>query len=150
MEMSTEMTVVPPCSSERAVLEGDARCCDCVVCGAPTTTPCSRSLMWFATDDILAELSLGRSCDSPLKGGAEEMELPSCPRPRRRPRCPRGSARALLAGSRVGTKTRIVPEPLNCISAGGVCRTWRGGMRAGRARVAEPVWPCYARLRQSM
>ena len=76
-------------------------------------TPCSRSLMWFATDDILAELSLGRSCDSPLKGGAEEMELPSCPRPRRRPRCPRGSARALLAGSRVGTKTRIVPEPLN-------------------------------------
>ena len=37
MKMSTEMTVVPPCSSERAVLEGDARCCDCVVCGAPTT-----------------------------------------------------------------------------------------------------------------
>ena len=90
--------------------------------------------MWFATDDILAELSLGRSCDSPLKGGAEEMELPSCPRPRRRPRCPRGSARALLAGSRVGTKTRIVPEPLNCISArleGGVLLEGVGQRRAG-------------------
>ena len=88
--------------------------------------------MWFATDDILAELSLGRSCDSPLKGGAEEMELPSCPRPRRRPRCPRGSARALLAGSRVGTKTRIVPEPLNCISArleGGVVPDLRYGTK---------------------
>ena len=34
--MSTEMTVVPPCSSERAVLNGDARYCVCVVCGAIT------------------------------------------------------------------------------------------------------------------
>ena len=32
---------------------------------------------------------------------------------RRRPRCPRTSARTLLAGSRVGTKTHIVPEAFN-------------------------------------
>ena len=75
------------------------------------------------------------------EGGAEEMELLSCPRPRRRPRCPRGSARILLyfwsLGSRAGILLYLFPcrnqdahraGALDCTSMmsfgwGGVCRT---------------------------
>ena len=76
------------------------------------------------------------------EGGAEEMELLSCPRPRRRPRCPRGSARILLYFCSLGSLAGILlylcqpcrnqdahrAGALDCTSMmsfgwGGVCRT---------------------------